>query len=32
MKFLADMGISLLTVRDLRTHNYDIIHLAEQKL
>lgn len=32
MKFLADMGISVLTVEDLRTQGYDAIHLREQGL
>ena len=32
MKFLADMGISLLTVAWLRNAGYDIVHLREQGL
>ena len=32
MKFLADMGVSLLTVKKLRDNGYDAIHLSEQGL
>jgi hypothetical protein len=32
MKFLADMGISLRTVEQLRQQGYDAMHLAEQRL
>ncbi|MBS4027770.1 MAG: DUF5615 family PIN-like protein [Ignavibacteriales bacterium] len=32
MKFLADMGISLFTVRWLRERNFDAMHLREENL
>jgi len=32
MKLLADVGISLTTVRVLREQGYDIFHLTEQRL
>jgi predicted nuclease of predicted toxin-antitoxin system len=32
MKFLADMNISMDTVRWLRGKGYDIVHLSEQRL
>lgn len=32
MKFLADMGVSLITVRNLKRQGYDAIHLSEQGL
>ena len=32
MKFLADMGVSPLTVKKLKEEGYDAIHLSEQNL
>jgi predicted nuclease of predicted toxin-antitoxin system len=32
MKFLADMGVSPLTVRALKEEGYDAVHLSEQGL
>ena len=32
MKLLADVGISMGTVRTLRQQNYDIVHLREEGL
>ncbi|CAD5925990.1 DUF5615 family PIN-like protein [Planktothrix agardhii] len=32
MKFLADMGVSPLTVKVLRQQGYDAVHLSEQGL
>lgn len=32
MKFLADVGISMSTVRTLRQHGYDVVHLREEGL
>jgi predicted nuclease of predicted toxin-antitoxin system len=32
MKFLADMGISLATVRALRELGYEVVHLLEEGL
>lgn len=32
MKFLADMGVSPVTVNALRQQGYDVVHLAEQGL
>jgi predicted nuclease of predicted toxin-antitoxin system len=32
MKFLADMGISMTVVRNLRESGYDAIHLREEGL
>lgn len=32
MKFIADMGISLKTVKWLRNQGYDVVHLSEQGL
>jgi predicted nuclease of predicted toxin-antitoxin system len=32
MKFLADMGLSMSTVRSLRERGHDVVHLREQGL
>ena len=32
MKFLADMGVSPLTVKKLQEDGYDALHLSEQGL
>ena len=32
MKFLADMGVSPLTVKELKEAGYDAVHLSEQGL
>ncbi len=32
MKFLADMGVSVSTVRRLRDHGHDAVHLREEGL
>ncbi len=32
MKLLADLGVSMTTVRDLRTAGHEVLHLREQAL